>query len=94
MIYDVVLTELAIEDLKVEADWIAANADRDTARAFIDSLYEKCQSLSEFPFRGRPRESFAFEARSISFRDRVIFYTVEGNLVSIQRVIHSRRILE
>lgn len=82
----------AIGDLLGIRDWIAEQADVDTAEAFISRIRAKIDQLREFPKRGELFRGGRKGQRKLSFeRSYIIFYRVEGALVNVDRVMSGRK---
>jgi len=64
--------------------YIAGEASPAIARAFTDSIADRCESLSHFPNRGTPRDDIRPGLRTIAFRRRVVIaYAVSAGVVTI-----------
>jgi toxin ParE1/3/4 len=61
------------------------------AESLMRQIDLKFESLSRFPFIGRPREALRPGLRSILAGNYVIFYEVADDQVTIVRVLHGRR---
>ena len=76
-------------------DWIAEQADPDTAFEYTSRIEQRCETLSDFPQRGTPRNHLLPGLRSITFERRVIIaYRVEDDRVLILRLIRTARDLD
>ena len=83
------------EDLKRHADWIELD-NPDAAFRFLDSVFRSFDFLARFPEAG-PRARFKqerlkdvrFWVLPPPFNRWLVFYRVEGDLVTIIRVLHS-----
>lgn len=88
----VVVDEAAVMDLAMLAHWIADHADLDTALAYVDRIQARFATLAGFPDRGTPRDDLAPGIRSLSFeRRQLILYRVDGDAVTILRVVDDAR---
>jgi toxin ParE1/3/4 len=86
------LGEPAYEDLAGIWAWIASEADPDTADAYRGRLREFLAKLEDFPRRGTPRDDLRPGMRSLVFeRTIVIFYRIDGSVVTILRIVHGAR---
>lgn len=92
MTHEIRLSALAIEDLLALHDWIASQADRRTADAYLDRVEMRLAALGDFPERGTPRDDLALGLRTLSFERRlVIAYQVGEAQVLVLRVISGQR---
>lgn len=90
--YGVVLSEQAIEDIISIGRWIAAEADRETADAYVSRIEACCLKLGDFPRRGTPRDDLADGVRTVAFERRVVVaYRIDGPTVSILRAVSGSR---
>lgn len=65
------------------------------ATRLVDSITSRFSLLASFPYVGRARdEDFGAGSRSFRAGDYIIVYCVEGEDLSILRVVHGRRDLE
>jgi toxin ParE1/3/4 len=86
------LSPLAIADLVALHRWIAAEADRSTADAYLTRIQARLAMLAEFPNRGTPREDLAPSLRTLVFERRyLIAYTVADTVVTVLRVVSGPR---
>ena len=68
-----------------EAGWTIADA-------YYLRVEARLLSLSEFPRRGTPRDELQPGIRTVPFERRlVVFYEVEGDTVTVRRVINGAR---
>ena len=87
---------------QAEADlddiWLYTTKDSgsmDVATRLIDAIASRFLSLARFPYLGRARdEDFGAGMRTAFVGEYVILYSVDGQDVSILRVVHGRRDLE
>jgi toxin ParE1/3/4 len=90
--YEVRLGEQAYDDLAGIWNWVASEADVDTADAYSARIRGLFTKLVDFPRRGTPRDDLRPGVRSLIFeRTIVIFYGIEGRTVTILRVVHGAR---
>jgi toxin ParE1/3/4 len=87
----VVFAAAAKADLLEIGDWIARDSPR-RAASFVDELWEDCIALRENPGRYQVVSRY----REFGIRRRVhgaylIFYRVDGDRVSILRIVHGAR---
>ena len=71
-------------------DFIAQD-DPDAADRFIETLHETCSLIFSMPRAGRYRPELARGLRSFSHGAYVIFYVIEGDILTIVRIIHGSR---
>lgn len=64
--------------------WGEAQAD-----AYFDLVSVTIDRFADYPEMGRTREEIRAGYRAFSVRQHIIFYTLEDNLVMIQRVLPS-----
>ena len=89
MAYEIIFHPLAFDDLDRIDDFIAQDSP-ERAIAFIGRLRLFCMSLAEFPERGRRREEFGDDVRTLSFERRaVIAYRITGRTVDILHVFYA-----
>ncbi|MFC4257178.1 type II toxin-antitoxin system RelE/ParE family toxin [Croceibacterium xixiisoli] len=83
---------MAIEDLIALHQWVSTEADSDTADAYLARIEQRVATLAEFPERGSPRNDLANGLRTLAFeRKLLIAYQVDGNRVTVQRIINAQR---
>jgi toxin ParE1/3/4 len=81
---------LAVADLEAIGDFIAADSPA-AARRFVGELRDRCQRVLGAPLGGQLRPELLDGLRSVPFGRYVIFYDVAGDMVTVQRVLHSAR---
>jgi len=81
---------MAIADLESIGDFIAEDSPA-AARRFVGELRERCGRILNAPLGGTLRPELGGELRSVPFGRYVIFYDVDAELVTVQRVLHSAR---
>lgn len=92
MIYDVQLSALAIEDLIALHRWVSAEANIPTADGYLARIEERIAALADFPNRGSPRDDLIAGLRTLTFERRLLIaYSVDGKIVTVQRVINALR---
>lgn len=92
MTYDVQLSALAIEDLISLHQWVSAEADIPTADGYLARIEERIAALADFPHRGSPRDDLIAGLRTLTFERRLLIaYSVDGGVVTVQRVINALR---
>jgi len=97
MIYRVVLTEQASDDLDATTDWWAAHRDREQAARWFSGIGDKLLTLREYPDRmplADENEEFPYTLRELHYgvtsrpTHRAVF-TIVGDKVLVLRVRHS-----
>jgi toxin ParE1/3/4 len=92
MTYEVQLSALAIEDLIALHQWVSAEADTPTADSYLARIEERIAALADFPHRGSPRDDLIAGLRTLTFERRLLIaYSVDGQVVTVQRVINALR---
>jgi addiction module RelE/StbE family toxin len=95
MTHQIKLSERAIADLLEIRRWIKSEADEVTAHQFVDRIYSKISTLSDYPKRGAERPGVREGTRQLSFERRyIILYRVTIDTVSIDRVVSGSRNLD
>jgi len=84
---DIGHTHQAREDLKAMwctgyEQWGEGQAD-----AYFDLVSATIERLAEFPEMGCSREDVRSGYRSLAVRQHLVFYTFEGDLVTVRRVL-------
>lgn len=89
MIHRVVWLVTAQRDLKRLYDWIADQADANTALSYTSRIEAHAAKLAEWPLLGSPRAELAPGVRTIAHRRRtIIVYQVTGAKVEVMRIFH------
>ncbi|SMF05969.1 toxin ParE1/3/4 [Xaviernesmea oryzae] len=83
----------AAQDLEEIGDYIHSENPR-AAYRFVAELRARCNRLADTPRSGAPRPDLWAGLRSIPFRLYVVFYTVSGDDVRIERILHGSRDIE
>ena len=87
--YPVVWRPKARSSLLALYDWIAEQADPETAFEYTSKIEAHAAKLANFPERGTPRDDLVSGLRTMPYRRRtVIAYRVLDDEVEILRVIH------
>jgi len=81
---------VALADLESIGDFIAEDSAK-AAHRFVGELRERCGRILHAPLGGTPRPELGDGLRSVPFRRYVIFYDVDSELITVQRVLHSAR---
>lgn len=83
-------SRLAISDLEAIQDYIAqdspVNADK-----FIEKILDRCDDILSAPEGYLARSEIMDGLRSVAFKDYMIFYTFEVEVVRIERILHGSR---
>lgn len=91
-VHEIRVSAQAAEDLAGLRRWIVAEADGNTADAYLDRLKAHLAKLAAFPQRGTSREDLAPGLRTLSFERRLLIaYRVEDERVDILRIINGAR---
>lgn len=80
----------AEQDLEEIGDYIYTE-NPTAAYRFIAELRGRCNRLADTPRAGAPRPELWAGLRSVPFHRYVVFYTVAGNDVRIERILHGSR---
>ena len=89
MANDVAFHPLAFSDLEALDDFIARDSP-ERAASFVGRIRQFCESLAEFPERGRLREDFGAGIRTLSFERRIVVaYRLERRTVVVLRVFYA-----
>ncbi len=90
--YAVVWRPQARDDLLALYEWIAEQADADTAFEYTRLIEAHATKLATFPERGTPRDDLAAGVRTTPYRRRtVIAYRVLDEEVEILTIAHAGR---
>lgn len=63
----------------------------ETADRLLESIYQRCLLLGEYPHAGRRRDDLRPGLRVFPSGQHLLVYRVEGNDVLIQRVVRGNR---
>ncbi|WHO71964.1 type II toxin-antitoxin system RelE/ParE family toxin [Rhizobium sp. BT03] len=80
----------AVQDLEDIGDYIYAENPQAAFR-FVTALRVRCNRLADAPRGGAPRSELWAGLRSVPFRRYVVFYTVTGDDVRVERILHGSR---
>lgn len=89
----VTLSPAAERDIEEIGDYIHAD-NPSAALHFVGKLRDRCQRLAHAPRGGRLRPELGDGLRSVPFGHYVIFYTLAGDEVRIERILHGARDIE
>jgi toxin ParE1/3/4 len=64
------------------------------ANRLVKVIASKMDLLRQFPYAGRGREELGEGLRSFVVRKYLIFYSIDGNVVDVFRVLHGSRDIE
>jgi toxin ParE1/3/4 len=83
----------AQQDIKDIFDWIVAESGYpQIAEKLVGRIYDACETLGEFPFKGRARDDLKQGIRILPFeRKAVIAYRVLPNEVEVLNIFYAGR---
>ena len=83
----------AQQDIKDIFDWIVSQSNYPpVAEKFVNRIYEKCESLGNFPMKGVARDDLRKGLRITGFeRKAVIAYRVLSGVVEVTNVFYGGR---
>lgn len=85
------ISPAAMADLDDIWDYIAEDSP-EAATRFLSLLLEQCQLLADSPYLGRERADIGREGvRSYPFKNYILLYQVEKNVVEVLHVFHGKR---
>ena len=87
---EVRLRPAAKRDIESIADYTIAQWGAEQARAYIDAIRCKTESLSETALRHARCPEIAPGFRKARSGSHLIYYRVEGDLVDVIRILHQR----
>ena len=79
-----------MDDLTDIFTYLAAE-DTDIATDFVADLHAKMAWIAEVGFSGAPRDWIRPGLRALPYRERCIYFRIDGNAVYILRVLHGRQ---
>ncbi|MBI4480913.1 MAG: type II toxin-antitoxin system RelE/ParE family toxin [Acidobacteria bacterium] len=82
-------TETAAQDFTGICDYIKAQSSPTVARRVALAIYERADSLSQFPHSGRPGRKHDTREMVISNLPFVVVYRVRADVVEILRILHT-----
>jgi toxin ParE1/3/4 len=89
--YRVSYTHTARDDLIAVGERIREVAGAETAEHYVERIIETAERLRERPKRQRIRANLGAGIRAARYRKYLMFYRVEGETVTIVRVLHGAR---
>ncbi|MEP6844064.1 MAG: type II toxin-antitoxin system RelE/ParE family toxin [Pseudolysinimonas sp.] len=90
--YRVVFRLEALKQLEELYDFIAEAGSPPNAATFTDSIVSYCESLTDFPYRGRSRDDLRPGLRTIGYKRRVVIaYAVLNETVTIIGIFYGGR---
>jgi len=90
--YRLVFSPEARTDLVELYDYIADQAGRSRAMAYLERVERFCSEFTDFPLRGTRRDGLRSGLRTIGFERRItIAFHVGADLVTIDRVLYGGR---
>lgn len=88
-------TPLAARHLATLSQYIGEHASEKTADAYVSRIVRQCQSLADFPVRGRRRDDILPDLRTVGFERRVtIAFMIENDRVIIEGIFYGGQQLE
>lgn len=82
-------SDAAVADVDGLWTYVAQDSER-AADQLVDRLDEAFQSLLAFPRMGLPRADLAPNLRALRVDNLIVFYRVEGDVLSVERILHAR----
>jgi toxin ParE1/3/4 len=83
-------TDNAIRDLDAICDLIATD-NPNAASLLFDDIREQCMRVAKFPFSCKKYDQIKPNLRGFIVKSYIIFYLIEGENVSIVRVVNGYR---
>jgi toxin ParE1/3/4 len=80
----------AVDDLDDIAEYIARDNPQ-RALSFVDELQQRCEQLTRFPAAAPLRPDIAEEIRMVPFGRYLILYSIAGDHLLIERIVHGAR---
>lgn len=87
----VVLTVRTAADIREIKDWGTETWGAARSRAFLVGVRQAIVNLAKHPQKGRIRRSLHPEVRAVTYRGHLIFYALQGDVLTVIGVIHQRR---
>jgi toxin ParE1/3/4 len=85
----------ALIQLESIRDWYTDKAGPEEAANIVRALFDRCESLAEFPHRGTPHDDIRPGLRTILHERRfTIGYRVDGAVVTVLGVIGRGQLIE
>jgi toxin ParE1/3/4 len=95
MLFKVVITESAENDIEAIYRYIASTDSPEKAERILTAHHETCQSLDEFPERGNPtkelRDLTSAQFREAHFKPYRVVYQILDRTVFVLAVLDGRR---
>jgi toxin ParE1/3/4 len=92
VIYQLVVSERALDDLVEIQNWVASQAGNEVALADLARIKARFYRLTEYPGIGTPRDDLVQGLRTVSFERRLIIgCRVDEGSVKIDRVVDGAR---
>ena len=74
----------ALVQLEAIRDWYAEKAGPEAAANIVRALFDRCDTLVDFPYRGTPHDDIRAGLRTIPHERRfTIGYRVDGGVVTV-----------
>ncbi|MGL4490448.1 MAG: type II toxin-antitoxin system RelE/ParE family toxin [Rhizobiaceae bacterium] len=83
----------ALEDIKDIFDWIVKETNHHSAaEQFINRIYDRCESIGEFPLKGIARDDLKLGIRVLNFeRKAVIAYRLLTGEIEVTNIFYGGR---
>ena len=91
MAHRIIWRPSARHDLFDLYDWIATEADADTAYSYTSRIESRCALLGDYPRQGAPRDDLGEGIRTLTFERRVVIAYRVGEAVEILRIFSNLR---
>jgi toxin ParE1/3/4 len=86
-------TKAAIQDLESICDDIAID-NPDAASNLFDDIKRQCVRVAKFPLSGKSYDTLKPNLRGFIIKNYIVFYTIEGENISIIKIVSGYRDLE
>jgi toxin ParE1/3/4 len=91
MVYQVVFSPEALQDLLDQKDYLAMKVSPDFAAKHIDAVISYCESLKSMPHRGTMRDDIRLGLRIVPYKEATVAISVDIVQVSILGVFFGGR---
>ncbi|WP_269514874.1 type II toxin-antitoxin system RelE/ParE family toxin [Brevundimonas subvibrioides] len=81
---------VARQELVEVGDYIAID-NRSAARRYVAGLKTHCEALRHFPRRFTACPEFGSGLHRTRYRSHDIYYSVQGEIVLVERIVHAMR---
>lgn len=73
-------------------DYLYISQDNPAAAdAFVLDMEARLRSIGELGLTGRSRDDLKLGLRSISYRERIVFFVIDDLHVTVMRILHSHQ---